>query len=206
MLDRAVGIVAPGTVVWYSSTNEGGCQVADYVSLGKPPPRVARPETRLIGEYVAAMFPGRRVAMGVPLGPEIEGLPTRLTASGRLKVSRPWRPEADALVWLDDALLLIEAKVAEYVSGLAKLPLYRSLVPLTPELAEWASWEVRLRLVVPRAQNWVAAMAAAAGVEIVLYEPAWMVEYWAYRDRYWTAGYRREREGVLELRRQLGVE
>lgn len=170
------------------------------------PPRVKAPETRLIGEYVALKFPGQRVAMGVPLGPEIDTGPTRITASMRLKVSRPWRPEVDALVWRDGVLLLIEAKVSEYLVGLAKLPLYRALVPTTPELAEWRDWEVRLRLVVPRARPWVDVMAEAAGVEVDLFEPEWMREYWEYRDRYWTAEYRIRRELLRQRRAELGVE
>ncbi len=170
------------------------------------PPNVKSPETRLIGEYVVAKFPGLRVAMGVPLGPEIPFGETQLTASMRLKVSRPWRPEVDALVWRDGVLLLIEAKVSEYLNGLAKLPLYRSLIPTTPELAEWADWEVRLRLVVPRAKPWVDAMALAAGVEVDLFEPEWMREYWEYRDHYFTRDYRVRRELIRQRRAELGVE
>ena len=178
----------------------------DYVSSGKPPAGARNPETRLIGEYVATMFPGRRTATMVPLGPVLEELAPELGIVARLRHSRPWRPEVDAVVWRDGVLLLIEAKVADYVSGIAKLPLYRSLVPTTPELAEWASWEVRMRLVVPRFRAWHQAMAEAAGVEFDVFEPPWMREYWDYRDRYWTAEYRTRRQAVLALRRQLGVE
>ena len=180
--------------------------MADYVSSGKPPPNVRRPETRLLGEYVAEKFPGRRVALGLPLGPEIEHGELKLTASMRLRISKPWRPEVDALVWMDHWLLLIEAKVAEYVTGLAKLPLYKSLMRSTPELAQWSGWEVRMRLVVPRARAWVELMAVEAGVEIDVYEPAWMREYYEYRDRYWSQPYRARRQEILETRRKLGLE
>ncbi len=165
-----------------------------------------RPESRLMSEYVATTFPDRRVALSPALGPEIETAPTRLTSSMRLKISRPWRPEADALVWLDGTLLLIECKVAEYISGLAKLPLYAALIPLTPELRDWWGWEIRMRLVVPRARPWVEAAAAAVGVTIDLFDPPWLREYYDYRDRYWTAEYRRRRQATLEARTQAGLE
>lgn len=179
--------------------------VANILSRGEKP-KVSRPETRLIAEYVATKFPGQRVAMGVPLGPAIDTGPARLTHGQALAASRPWRPEVDALVWRDGVLLLIEAKIANYVDGLAKLPLYKSLVVTTPELAEWVSWEVRMRLVVPRAKAWIELMAEAAGVEIDLFEPAWISDYYDYRDRYWTKEYRERREEILRLRRELGVE
>ena len=179
--------------------------MSESLSRGERP-KVSRPETRLISEYAAAKFPGLRLALGMPLGPAIDMGPARLTHGQALAASRPWRPEVDALVWRDGVLLLIEAKIANYVDGLAKLPLYRSLVPTTPELAEWAGWEVRMRLVVPRAKAWVEQMAEAAGVEIDLFEPAWITEYYDYRDRYWTREYRTRREEILQLRRELGVE
>lgn len=178
----------------------------DYVSSGKPPPGARNPETRLIGEYVATKFAGRRTATLVALGPAVDGLAETLPQTARLRHSRPWRPEVDAVVWMDGVLLLIEAKVADYVSGIAKLPLYKSLIPSTPELSPWWGWEIRMRLVVPRARAWHEAMAANAGVEIDIFEPPWMRDYWEYRDRYWTAEYRQRRQAVLETRRQLGVE
>jgi hypothetical protein len=155
---------------------------------------------------VAVKFPGLRVATGFPLGPAEIGGDIRMTHGQILAAARPWRPEVDALVWFNGALLLIEAKVAEYVTGLAKLPFYKSLVPSTPELAQWADWEVRMRLVVPRSKPWVDIMAEQAGVEVDLFEPDWMVEYWEYRDRYWSAEYRTAREDRNRRRAAAGLE
>jgi hypothetical protein len=177
-----------------------------YVTKSRLPATIGRPESRLIGEYIATRFAGKRVALAQPLGPEVVILPQSLTQGQRLRVSRPWRPEVDALVWLDGVLLLIEAKVAEYVNGLAKLPLYRSLVPATPELEQWRDWEVRMRLVVPRARPWVNVMADAAGVEVDIFEPDWMRDYWEYRDQYWTGEYRARRQAILEARARAGLE
>jgi len=160
----------------------------------------------MISEYVATKFPDKRVSLSPPVGPEIQGLPPSMAQTSRLQVSRPWRPEADAIVWLDGTLLLIEAKVAEYISGLAKLPLYKALIPLTPELATWHDWPIRMRLVVPRARPWIQAAADAVQVEIDLFEPPWLRDYYDYRDNYWTADYRAKRQAILDARAQAGVE
>ncbi len=170
------------------------------------PPKISRPETRFIGEYVAAKFTGLPVALGYPLGPEVATVSRELPIASRLRHSRPWRPEVDAVVWRNGVLLLIEAKLSEYLFGLAKLPLYKALVATTPELEAWRSWEVRMRLVVPRAKAWVEQMAEAAGVEIDLYEPPWITEYWDWKENYWTRPYRQAREARNQLRRNLGLE
>lgn len=177
-----------------------------YVTKSKLPQGVGRPESRLISEYVAQKFPGQRHALSFPLGPEVAMSATQLTQRQRLRISRPWRPEVDALVWMDGVLLLIEAKVAEYMTGLGKLPLYKAIIPQTPELAEWRGWEVRMRLVVPRARAWVNVMADAIGAEIDTFEPPWMVDYYNYRDQYWTSDYRSKRQSILDARAQAGLE
>ncbi len=128
-----------------------------------------------------------------------------MNAERRRKMSRPWRPEVDALVWLEPVLLLIEAKVAKYVDGLAKLPMYRILIATTPELVEWKDWEVRMRLVVPRSQAWVEEIAKGMGIEIDPYEPEWLSDYYEYRDLYWTREYQERRLAILEARKRLGL-
>lgn len=198
-------MVMPPSLCYYCTIRRG-CQVAGYFRKSKLPDGVGAPETRMLSEYLLTKFPTYRAAIGFPVGPEI-GPSQQLIGQGkRLAVSRPWRPEVDALVWFDGVLLLIEAKVMDYFSGLGKLPLYKALIPTTPELAEWRSWEVRMRLVVPRARPWLNSTAEAVGAEIDLFDPPWLRDYYDYRDQYWTAAYRTQRQQVLDARRAAGLE
>lgn len=163
-------------------------------------------ERRLIAEYVALKFPDRRVTLGCPLGPAIyrgEDVGDDLLA---LAMSRPWRLEVDALVVMDNALLLIEGKIQKWVDGMAKLPLYGSLVDATPELARYQGWERKLRLVIPWTMPQMEATAQNLGVELDVFAPDWIHEYVATLQSYWTREYQEARQGKIALRRRLGVE
>jgi hypothetical protein len=191
------------------------------------PPKVRNPETRLGADYVAAKFPDFVVLAKQPLGPGLGSELRRPPGGNTLRASRPWRPEVDYVVVMADAsqvtlarngragvvvrapasavLLLVEVKVKEYMNGIAKLPFYKALVATTPELAACAGCEIQMRLVVPRAAPWVEASAELMGVQIDLWEPAWITEYWEWRDSYYTRENRLERERVKEARARLGL-
>lgn len=191
------------------------------------PPRVKNPEGRLVAEYVAVKFPQYIVATRQPLGPGLDDVSP--------SASRPWRPEVDAWVIMADprevrwhyearargrgqttivvvdevppgtVLLLIEGKIRQLIDGLAKLDLYRDLVPETPELVGLAGSETRIRLVAPRIGEWVESLARRRNTELDAFEPEWVRDYWSWRDRYWTAGYRIDRDEKIKARERLGL-
>ena len=198
----------------------------DYLSRPVPP-QVKNPETRLLADYLATKFPNYITMTRVPLGPtmieEVDGQrrPTTLGAA------RPWRPEVDAVVIMEDpgkigfmprgprgvfmsapatgVLLLIEAKVDKYVDGVSKLPFYKSLIPHTPELELFRGWEHRMRLVITQDAPWVQIGARIAEVEIDIYAPSWIAEYRQYTQRYWTKEWREERRRVNQVRKRVGL-
>ena len=170
-----------------------------------PPPDARNPESRMIAEYVAEKFPTYRVALRVPLGGPVAGTEGSGSMAQRLRTSRPWRPEVDAVVWFPSALLLIEAKMDEYLLGMGKLPPYKALVAKTPELAPWKDLELRMRLVVPREAPWVLDAAGDVGVEVDVYWRDWMEAYFAYRDTYWSAEARRARAARKQAVERLGL-
>ena len=102
-------------------------------------------------------------------------------------------------------LLLIEAKVQSLLDGLAKLPLYRSLVDDSPELAAARGREVRMRLVTPTVAPWLEGLARAAEIEVDYYRPEWVEQYYQYRQGYWSREARMQREEVLRARLRLGI-
>jgi hypothetical protein len=112
----------------------------------------------------------------------------------------------DAVVVLPRFLLLIEAKVWNIVNGLAKLPLYKSLVPVTPELKQYMPREVIMQLVVGWTNPNLERMARDVGVEVRVFCPDWLKEVVDRMNMYWTREYRAEREKKQAMRRYFGVD
>lgn len=94
-------------------------------------------EIMMIGEWVALTFPDVEWATNVRLGPiQPRNSGGRYTQEemGMLGV---WRRRVDAIVYLPDRLLLIEAVLRSDPGKLSILQLYEMLVPQTPELAPY---------------------------------------------------------------------
>jgi hypothetical protein len=163
-------------------------------------------ETRLLAEYLKLTYYQYSYIDKVPLGAVSKELMSQVGYQTAIGLSRPMRPEADALVLHPKYLILIEAKVWHIVDGLAKLPLYKSLVPVTPELKTYLDRPVLLELVVPWTNPNLEMMASRAGVAIRIYKPAWINEVVARVQNYSTPEYRQAREEKLRNRELLGLE
>jgi len=158
-------------------------------------------EPRWVAEYVAATWPKAQVIYRCPLGSIPEDVERAYGVAKGARIYRPWRPEVDACVLLPGALFLIEGKIFKVMDGLSKLPVYRSLVPLTPELRPYADLPVRMKLLVVKPLPWVRQAAQQMGVELVEYAPNWVVQIWEERDKYWTP----EAVSARELRKKRMV-
>jgi hypothetical protein len=169
------------------------------------PAEARNPESRLIAEYVAEKFSAYRVTLRQPLGEPVVPAESGLSMTARLRASRPWRPEVDAVVVFGEALLLIEAKVDQYLFGISKLPFYASLVKRTPELAPWAALEIRMRLVCPVDPTWLLQVAEEHNVEIDVYRPAWIEGWLDYQAQYWSRESRLRRAERRQAVERLGL-
>jgi len=166
----------------------------------------AQVETRMLSEYLLAEYPQYPHRQSVPLGVIDAGLQAQVGYKAAVGYSRPYRPEVDGVVFLPGALVLVEAKVWNVINGLAKLPLYNSLIPATPELKEYNHLPVIMELVVGGSNKNLEIMAAERGVRIRVYSPPWLADVYAKMQSYWTADYQRERQRKLEVRKILGLE
>lgn len=162
-------------------------------------------EVRMLSEYLLQTYPKFPTITDVPLGKVDEGLMAKVGYKQALGLTRPYRPAADAVVVLPRYLILIEAKVWNVVNGLAKLPLYKSLVPFTPELAKYKPREVIMELVVGWTNDNLVIMARDLGVTIKIYSPAWLAEVVDGMHKYWTKEYQQERQRKLQMREFFGV-
>jgi hypothetical protein len=163
-------------------------------------------ETRMVSEYLLLQYSKFPSRTGVPLGKIDDKLMADHGYQKAIDMSRPYRPEADAIVFLPNYLLLIEAKVWNVVGGLSKLPMYRDLVPFTPELAQYKGREILMELVVGWTNDNLEIMAQGRGVAVKVYSPAWLQDVVQGMHKYWTKDYQAERQRIMETRQNLGLE
>lgn len=161
-------------------------------------------EPRWVSWYIKEYYPDAEVRLRCPLGPVPLELQELYGPAKAAKVYRPSRPEIDALVILPGALVLIEAKIFKYMDGLAKLPVYKALVPKSAELKVFSNLPVLMHLLIPKAIPWVVAAAPDMGVEVKTVAPDWLLEIWEERDKYWQPEARMKRAERKALLGKLG--
>jgi hypothetical protein len=163
-------------------------------------------ETRLVAEYLINQYPQYTTITAQPVGVVSQELMAEVGYSKAIRMSRPNRPEVDAIVILPRYLLLIEAKVWHIVDGMAKLPLYKSLIPATPELRQYMPREVLMELVVPWTNQNLELMCQAADIRLKVFTPSWINDVVNKVTNYSTREYRLQREERLRNRELLGLE
>lgn len=119
---------------------------------------------------------------------------------------RPYRPEVDALLIAPESIILIEGKIVKVMDGMSKLPIYRSLIPTTPELIAYKSMPVRCILLTAKPPGWVGDVSEEHNVEIVEFRPNWLDEYYNRREEYWTQEEREKRQGRKATLQRLGFD
>lgn len=152
-------------------------------------PRKWQPrEMRMLAEWLAETYPKETYLTRVRLG-RIEPLlsATELTENERraLGVHRRW---ADAVVLLDDRVLLIEAKIRPQPGVISQLELYARLLPHTPELASHAHLPIEMILLYAIEDELINLLAREKSIRCVFYHPDWV-------DEYINELYPRERQG-----------
>ncbi len=163
-------------------------------------------EVRMVAEYLKDQYSKFPHITNQPLGLVDESLLKQYGYTKGLGIQRPRRPIVDAIVILPNYLVLIEAKVWQVVNGLGKLPLYKSLVPLTPELKEYNPRQVLMELVVGWTNPNLEVMAREVGVTVRVYCPDWLKVKVDSLSNYWTPQYRLAREEKLKNRELMGLE
>ena len=151
------------------------------------PPRDGSPyqqrERRLLAEWLAARYPNDRVQQQVRLGAYQIGISPQGLSSPELRALGVWRRIADALVYKPTELILIEASLPAHPGYVSQLLLYKRLIPMTPELADYAALPVRMIYLVSFEDPVVTAMCRENGIQVEVYAPPWVGEYWAELER-----------------------
>lgn len=179
---------------------EGGynCQEANRLTIQR--------ERRYIAEYMLQFFPEGNTALNVELGPLPDEVVSLYGERGAALRMRPWRRRIDGVAWRPDAYYLVEAKIRDPLEGLGRLQTYRDLARATPELPGYDGQPFVMRLVVPFSLAWIQEAARAAGIDMVEWMPAWIVDYFRGRQEYFTAEYRARRDEKARMRELFGLE
>jgi len=127
-------------------------------------------ESRLLGEWILANYPGDRVVYRARLGPNTDQPIYK-------SVSR----YADALVFTGSEVLIIEAKLDSYLGAIAQLEFYSQLFKQTPEYSDYWTAPIKLILLVARVTEDLIVYANSKGIQVVLYFPSWVQDYFTDR-------------------------
>ncbi len=152
-----------------------------------PPPQTrTRPqqqqrERRLLAEWLARRYPHDRVQQQVRLGAITPTIGTDGLSPGELAALGVFRRYADALIFLADRLILVEASIPPHPGYISQLALYRHLLPLTPELIAFRALPVEMVYLVAIEDPVVTALARDAGIKVEVFRPAWVLDYLAER-------------------------
>jgi len=151
-------------------------------------------ERRLAAEWMAENFPDQPYFLNFPLGrapfPPMPGV-----------AEFPWRRRVDGLAIKRGKIILVGFKVWKPMDGIDKHPVYKALVPNTPELAQWRALPVEMWLVTPRPTPPVRGAAQAMGIKIIEVKGGWIDEVvqriewlWAREGRDWMEERKRRRQ------------
>jgi hypothetical protein len=107
-------------------------------------------------------------------------MPWRLAAR-RKDVSERWffrfGPRCDAVVITPQALYLIEAETRRPVNGLNELEIYARNYRHVPILKPYVDLPLKVQLVTPIMDQYVAEIMKARGWDYVIYHPLWIDEH-----------------------------
>jgi len=163
-------------------------------------------EQRYVSDYVIGKYPHDIHKFRCPLGTAPDIWIHEMGLGKALKTYRPYRPECDAAVVTADKIVVIEGKLFKVMDGLAKLPIYRSLIRETPEFDIYKTLPVDAVLVTPKDPGWSKRVAEEYNIVVDIFIPEWIKEYYEKQERYWTAEERLKRLKRKEVLEGMGYE
>jgi len=163
-------------------------------------------EKRLLAEYLAWRYPSGGPITQFELGPTDAAVNRTFELQPHANVYQKRRKYVDALYAWNQNIILFEAKIRVPTDGIAQLNMYADLVPLTPELWAYKDWAISKVLVCTWADPQVNPYATQSGVQIELYRPAWVDEYFDWGRNYYTKEAREKRLERKKMREVLGLD
>ena len=133
-------------------------------------------------------YPQEAWSTRVRLGSPAATKPTEEMTQEELAALGAWRRWADAIVFLKDRVILVEASIRADPGHLSKLQLYKMLLPHTPELSRYRDKPIEMVYLYAIEDPATNYMARQQGIQTIEYKPPWL-------DQYLAILYPRERRG-----------
>jgi hypothetical protein len=133
-------------------------------------------ELKFVSDFVARYYPGRRVWTNLRIGAPHPSLVTPDMTPEEIRLTIGWKRRCDAVVALDDRLVLIEGMIEADPYHVARLEHYSALLPHTPELEAYKHLPIEKVLVFPIEDPIITAMCRKFGTRAVLHQPPWLSE------------------------------
>lgn len=137
-------------------------------------------ERRLVLDYVMTKYPDAIKFFNYRVGGVPSSLHRNKDVMENPSLAIPWARYVDAIVVLPEKLILIEAKLPAKLEAVAQLMMYKQLVPLTPELANYRSLPIQLLLVTARPDPQLIGFANQQGIDVDIFQPDYALEYLAH--------------------------
>jgi hypothetical protein len=144
---------------------------------------------KLVTEWLQLTYPNDAYQTRVRLGslPLNMGALDTDTPEARL-VHNAFARWADAVVFLPDRTLIVEAKLVAHPGALAQLELYQRLVPMSPYLNLRPDMPIESVLLYAKEDVIVSQLAREKGITLVQYDPPWVDEALQAISRRKTSG------------------
>ncbi len=134
-------------------------------------------ERRYVVEFVSLRYPDRPTWFNIRLGAPPGEMARRYPGVNLDRVAQVWKKFADAVIVNGPEFVLIEAKIRRPIESVGQISAYRDLIYESPELLPWGHLPVRLVLVTPQEDPSIATLLIRAGIELAVYQPAWVLDY-----------------------------
>jgi len=131
----------------------------------------------MVSEFLAKHYSQYPTKTRVRLGSISPALKPELLSGGELRALGVWRRWADAIVFLPDRLILIEAAIRPNPGDISQLELYEHLLPKTPEFAEYKGRKVEKMLLYALEDPVIVHIAREKGIKVVYFHPSWIDDY-----------------------------
>lgn len=131
----------------------------------------------MVSEYLAKTYPDHPTRTRVRVGSVHPELRPGELSKAELKMVGVFRRWADAIVFMPDRLILIEAAIRPNPGDISQLELYEHLLPKTPELAEHKDKPIEKVLLYALEDPVIVKMARDRGIGVTYFHPDWIDEY-----------------------------
>jgi len=157
-----------------------------------------------VSQYLADFYPAATVMHRVPMGDIPADLKAAVGDQAAFQWFRPSRPVADAIAITPTTLILIEGKIFNPNQAIGQLLFYSRLIDFTPELRPYVSLPRVYQVVTAREPPWATHAQEFTDVQIVVYAPDWIQDYYNHLQSYWTKNARAARTTRKQTLTALG--